>query len=121
MSFEFLECGQMELNGQMQQSSTVTTITTATATLTAAQVVNGIISDTYAGTSTLTLPLGSAISAIFSNVFVGLSFTTKLIVNSATTMAFTTNTGLTIVSGSTKTQSLVFVNTGVSTWNVYVS
>jgi hypothetical protein len=103
---------------------------TDTATLTADQLLNGIIIGTPTATATYTLPLATAIDSTLSNSKVGTTFEFRVITAAAYGITIATNTGWTI--GSSGTQGLMTIaatagtvrsfrarKTGDGTWALY--
>ena len=80
---------------------------TDTATLTADQLLNGIIIGTPTATATYTLPLATAIDSTLSNSKVGTTFEFRVITAAAYGITIATNTGWTI--GSSGTQGLMTI------------
>jgi hypothetical protein len=101
------------------------------ATLTAAQLTNGIILGSPTGTAAYTLPLASDLDALLTNSKVGTTFDFRVInVTGSGVITMTTNTGWTI--GSSGSQGLMTVaatagttrgfrarDTGDGTWALY--
>ena len=101
------------------------------ATLTAAQLVNGIILGSPTTTAAYTLPLASDLDALLTNSKVGTTFDFRVInVTGSGVITMTTNTGWTI--GSSGSQGLMTVaatagtvrafrarDTGDGTWALY--
>ena len=101
------------------------------ATLTAAQLVNGIILGSPTTTAAYTLPLASDLDALLTNAKVGTIFDFRIInVTGSGVITVTTNTGWTI--GSSGSQGLMTVaatagtvrafrarDTGDGTWALY--
>ena len=103
---------------------------TDTATLTADQLLNGIIIGTPTATATYTLPLATAIDSTLSNSKVGTTFEFRVITAAAYGITIATNTGWSI--GSSGTQGLMTIaatagtvrsfrarKTGDGTWALY--
>ena len=103
---------------------------TDTATLTADQLLNGIIIGTPTATAIYTLPLATAIDSTLSNSKVGTTFEFRVITAAAFGITIATNTGWTI--GSSGTQGLMTIaatagtvrsfrarRTGDGTWALY--
>jgi hypothetical protein len=103
---------------------------TDTATLTADQLLNGIIIGTPTATAIYTLPLATAIDSTLSNSKVGTTFEFRVITAAAYGITIATNTGWTI--GSSGTQGLMTIaatagtvrsfrarKTGDGTWALY--
>ena len=101
-----------------------------TATLTADQLLNGIIIGTPTATAIYTLPLATAIDSTLSNGKVGTTFDFRVITAAAYGITIATNTGWTI--GSSGTQGLMTIaatagtvrafrarKTGDGTWALY--
>jgi hypothetical protein len=101
-----------------------------TATLTADQLLNGIIIGTPTATAIYTLPLATAIDSTLSNSKVGTTFEFRVITAAAFGITIATNTGWTI--GSSGTQGLMTIaatagtvrsfrarKTGDGTWALY--
>jgi hypothetical protein len=80
---------------------------TDTATLTADQLLNGIIIGTPTATAIYTLPLATAIDSTLSNSKVGTTFEFRVITAAAFGITIATNTGWTI--GSSGTQGLMTI------------
>ena len=80
---------------------------TDTATLTADQLLNGIIIGTPTATAIYTLPLATAIDSTLSNSKVGTTFEFRVITAAAYGITIATNTGWTI--GSSGTQGLMTI------------
>lgn len=80
---------------------------TDTATLTADQLLNGIIIGTPTATATYTLPLATAIDSTLSNSKIGTTFEFRVITAAAYGITIATNTGWTI--GSSGTQGLMTI------------
>ena len=81
---------------------------TDSATLTAAQLTNGIIIGTPTTTAAYTLPLASDLDAFLNNAKVGSSFDFRVInTTTAGVITVTTNTGWTI--GSSGSQGLMTI------------
>ena len=104
---------------------------TDSATLTAAQLTNGIILVSPTGTAAYTLPLAADLDALLTNSKVGTTFDFRVInVTGSGVITMTTNTGWTI--GSSGSQGLMTVaatagtvrafrarDTGDGTWALY--
>lgn len=108
-------------------SSTVASLgTTQNSTPTAAQLLGGVVTQTGStGAGTVTLPTGTQLSTAVPGVAVGDTFETVFAnLGGGQTLTITGATGSTVVGtaaiGSGKNASLIFVNTGSNTWNVYV-
>ena len=107
------------------------TTATDSATLTAAQLTNGIILGSPSTTAAYTLPLASDLDALLTNSKVGTTFDFRVInVTGSGVITMTTNTGWTI--GSSGSQGLMTVaatagtvrafrarDTGDGTWALY--
>ncbi len=107
------------------------TTATDSATLTAAQLTNGIILGSPTTTAAYTLPLASDLDALLTNSKVGTTFDFRVInVTGSGVITMTTNTGWTI--GSSGSQGLMTVaatagtvrafrarDTGDGTWALY--
>jgi hypothetical protein len=79
------------------------TTATDSATLTAAQLTNGIIIGTPTTTAAYTLPLASDLDALLTNSKVGTTFDFRVInTTTAGVITMTTNTGWTIGSGGSQ-------------------
>ena len=108
--------------------------TTQNSTPTAQQLIDGVVTQTGAtGAGTVTLPTGAQVSSkLLSNpnttgVVVGDSFETlfaNLGGSETLTITAPSDSSITIIGtaaiGTGKNASLLFVNTGVNTWNCYV-
>lgn len=109
-------------------STTVTSLgTTQNTTPTAAQLRGGVITQTSAtGAGTCTLDNGTNISAAVTGVAVGDTFQCVYAnLGGGQTVTITGATGSTVLGtaavGTGKNATMLFVNTGTNTWNVYVN
>lgn len=107
-------------------SSTITALgTTQNSTPTAAQLLGGVITQTGAtGAGTVTLPTGTQLSTAVPGVTVGDTFTCMYAnLGGGFNEVITGATGSTVVGNATvpsgKNATMLFVNTGANTWNVY--
>ena len=94
-------------------------------TLTAAQLVNGIILGSPTGATAYTLPLASDLDALMTNAKVGTTFDFRVInVTGSGTITVTTNTGWTLVGLMTiiaagAVRAFRARDTGDGTWTLY--
>lgn len=101
--------------------------TTQNSTPTAAQLLGGLVTQTgQTGAGTVTLPTGTLLSTAVVGVAVGASFSTTFQnLGGGQTLTITGDTGSTVIGTaavpSGKGATLLFVNTGTNTWNVYVT
>ena len=95
------------LNEVKMSVASAPTTATDTATLTADQLLNGIIIGTPTATAIYTLPLATAIDSTLSNSKVGTTFEFRVITAAAFGITIATNTGWTI--GSSGTQGLMTI------------
>ena len=96
------------------------------ATLTSAQLINGIILGSPTTTAAYTLPLASDLDAVLTNSKVGSTFDFRVInVTGSGVITMTTNTGwtlvglMTIVATAGTTQAFRARKTGDATWTLY--
>jgi hypothetical protein len=102
----------------------VPTAITAAYTLTAADLANGLISATSAGSYALTTLTGAQLDALLVNARIGSSFDLSLTHGSATNViTLTGGTGVTVVGLATVTgitsATWTFRKTGDATWSAY--
>ena len=91
------------LNELKMSVSAAPATATDSATLTAAQLINGIIIGTPTTTAAYTLPLASDLDALLTNSKVGTTFDFRVInTTTAGVITMTTNTGWTIGSGGSQ-------------------
>ena len=96
------------------------------ATLTSAQLINGIILGSPTTTAAYTLPLASDLDAVLTNSKVGSTFDFRVInVTGSGVITMTTNTGwtlvglMTVVATAGTAQAFRARKTGDATWSLY--
>jgi hypothetical protein len=93
-------------NSLVFENRTVTTYP-SDATITAAELLGGLLVDTEAGASTFTLPTAALLAAAIPGIAVGLSFMFALRNTGNNTATVAVGTGITSASGNTLTVATV--------------
>lgn len=123
--------GQLIFSRRSQQepivNNTITIAADAAATLTAAQLLGGIIEGPITAARTYTLDTAANIDAAITNPAVGDTFMTQIINTAGSAVAITVAAGAgitvkgTATVGQGKVSYIMFLRTGAGAWTAYTS
>lgn len=104
-------------------NNTITTLTTGNKTLTAAQLLGGIVEHNATGVSTDTTDTGANLDSAIPTATVGDTFECQLINTGSAAITLAGGTGVTIKGNTAVAASkvcyMMFLKTGTATYNVY--